>query len=1419
MMSFKRIVAAPVFDDEIKTQQAYMLHIILWTLVCVPIPFIIYTFLFIPESSSRILSLAAFGETANIILLLMLRRGYVRSASILQASAFWLFFTFIAFTGNGVQGEAYLLGYVLVIVISGILLGGAGASVFTLLSIAAGGWMVYGQMRGINSFGFDSSPLTTWAVSIVLFPVGAILQYFASQHVQNTLYRARASEEKYRLISRVSTDYTFASDVDPQGGTKLVWVTGAFESMTGFTYEEYVATGEWPAHVHPDDRAKDALDMETLKNNQDLKSEIRTVAKNGEIRWERIFAHPIWNEKENRLIGIVGAVQDVTEQKRTEATLEYERDLLQIFMNNIPDSVYFKDIESRFIRINQTQAEFLGLESPQDAIGKTDLDFQSSELARRSMDEEKQIRESGLSVLNRIEFNPTSDGKPRWISATKVPVKDRSGLSIGIIGISRDVTEEKKAEELEQNRSLMLEKVVQLGKQAAKSDDLRTTIQKIWHGVHDDLGFDRLGIFLLNAEQVSLENTVGTNNAGEMIEYWHIPLSLPSSFAALLKNPNDVYFTPNYAQENNIPEDDEMYGVKEYVAVAAWAGDKPVAIICADHNITHRSIAAEQLEALRLFSGYAGFAIENARLNEKIQNELAQQIQAKEREEHRRGMLEKVISLGKLVTQAVDLRSTIEKIWHGVHDELGFDRTAIFLHNPDRNSMDDTIGTDLSGQMVDESGIWFPVNETDSFSHVLKKRDGMYFTHQYDLENNIPQDHEMYGVKDYVAVAAWAGDKPVAVLCADHNITHRPITAEQLEALRLFSGYAGLAIENVRLNEKIQNELAQQIQAKEREEHRRGMLGRVINLGQRVTEVQDLRTTLQQIWIGVHHDLGFDRLGIYLYNQERKSMDGTFGTNNQGEMIDEWHTWFSIEQDNQDSNSFLQVFERPNTIFLTHSFEKDYNIPPGHNMAGVQDHASIGAWAGEKPVAVISVDNVITGRPFTEEQLEALRLFAGYVGLAIENARLNELIQKELSQQIQAKEREEHRREILEKVVRLGQAVTEVYDLRTTLIRIWHGVHDGLGFDRLGIYLYNPKHFSMDGTFGTNNQGEMIDEWHTQVSMKQNDPAAKSFLHVLEKPDTIYLTHTYESDNKTPENHVMAGVKDFAAIAAWAGEKPVAVICVDHVITGRPITEEQLEGLRLFAGYAGLAIENARLNSALENELSQRKNFIVELEAKNAELERFTYTVSHDLKSPLVTIRGFLGYLERDSLEGDYEKFKHDKLRIETAVEKMQNLLQDLLELSRIGRLMNAPVEIPFEEIVKDALEIVHGQIEDRNVLIEHERSDITLKCDRIRMTEVLQNLIDNAVKFMGTQASPRIEIGTYLNSENENVFFVKDNGIGIAPEFHGKIFGLFDKLITESDGTGIGLALVKRIIELHGGRIWVESEIGKGAAFYFTIT
>jgi PAS domain S-box-containing protein len=729
MIDLKRLFTPPTFEDEVKTRQANLLNIILWGLILIPIPYVLFQWIVAPENVRRALIQGLVGEIINVILLYVLHRGYVRTASILQVCMFWLFFTVSALTSGGVHGEAYLLGYPLVIVIAGILLGESATTLITLASLISGGLMAYAEIQNALIVNISRNPLSLWIISLAIFPMSAVLQHIASRETSNALARARASEVKYSLISQVSLDYSFSTELNSQGDMRLNWVAGAFEKITGYPFEEYTAKGGWLGHLYPDDEEKDAQALAKLKTNQQVVHDIRTYTKTREVQWVRVYAHPVWDDRQNRLVGIVGAVQDITKQHEAE-----------------------------------------------------------------------------------------------------------------------------------------------------------------------------------------------------------------------------------------------------------------------------------------------------------------------ERELRRRAMLEKVIQLGKRVTEVSDLRTTMERIWHGVHDDLGFDRLGIFLYNPERISMDGTLGTDNQGQMLDEWHLWYPLSEILIFSRLLEQPDGLYFSQNYDVENDIGEDSDMYGVKDY------------------------------------------------------------------------------------------------------------------------------------------------------------------------------------------------------------------------------------------------------------------------------------------------------------------------------------------------------------------------------------------AAVAAWAGNKPIAVICVDNLVTRRRIGNEELEALRLFGGYAGLAIQNARLNTALQNELLQRQTFINELESKNAELERFTYTVSHDLKSPLVTITGFLGYLERDALSGDQQKIKGTIERITLAARKMQSLLNDLLELSRIGRIMNLPENVPFGEVVKEAIERVRGQLEAKQAQIKIQNDLPMVYGDRVRLVEVMQNLIDNSTKYSNPASTPCIEIGTKEDAQGQTVFFVADNGIGIDPQFHERIFGLFNKLDTKAEGTGIGLTLVKRIIEVHGGNIWVESELGKGATFYFTL-
>lgn len=230
-----------------------------------------------------------------------------------------------------------------------------------------------------------------------------------------------------------------------------------------------------------------------------------------------------------------------------------------------------------------------------------------------------------------------------------------------------------------------------------------------------------------------------------------------------------------------------------------------------------------------------------------------------------------------------------------------------------------------------------------------------------------------------------------------------------------------------------------------------------------------------------------------------------------------------------------------------------------------------------------------------------------------------------------------------------------------------------------------------------------------------------------------------------------------------------------------------------------------------------REKLIRELKSKNQELNRFAITVSHDLKTPLITMSGYPGYLKKDAQAGNYERMEKDIHQINEAAKQMGAFVDQILDLSRVGRIINPPADIPFANIVQESLQLAEGLLQARQIKVQVESDLPVVHVDRVRMVQVMQNLIANSVKFMGDQTSPCIDIGV-IQVDGENVFFVKDNGIGIAAKHHQEVFEIFNKLDSKSDGSGVGLALVKPIIEVHGGKIWVESEPGKGAAFFFTL-
>jgi signal transduction histidine kinase len=248
-------------------------------------------------------------------------------------------------------------------------------------------------------------------------------------------------------------------------------------------------------------------------------------------------------------------------------------------------------------------------------------------------------------------------------------------------------------------------------------------------------------------------------------------------------------------------------------------------------------------------------------------------------------------------------------------------------------------------------------------------------------------------------------------------------------------------------------------------------------------------------------------------------------------------------------------------------------------------------------------------------------------------------------------------------------------------------------------------------------------------------------------------------------------------------------------------------------------------NRKLQDEIEQRTRSeqdlatrSEELERSNAELERFAYVASHDLQEPLRAVASHVQILQED-YKGKLDAEADESIRhaVEGAAH-MRLLINDLLAYSRIGRKNEALQPTSAENALSTALRQLEISIGEANATIVREQPLPEVLADPTQLIQLFQNLIGNAIKFRG-KAAPQVTIGVESKGEDW-VFCVRDNGIGIAPEHAERIFAPFERLHGrhEYPGTGIGLAICKKIVERHGGRIWVESEVGAGCAFFFTI-
>ncbi|HSD83250.1 MAG TPA: PAS domain S-box protein, partial [Anaerolineae bacterium] len=914
------------------------------------------------------------------------------------------------------------------------------------------------------------------------------------------------------------------------------------------------------------------------------------------------------------------------ELKRTEAALAHERDLLQALMDNIPDTIYFKDTASRFTRVNRAQAKLLGAATLEDAIGKADSDFFSSDLALQFLAEEQHLLSGGAPIVNRLEYNPTLDGQPRWLSATKVPLHDEAGQIVGLVGVSRDVTDRMMAEQRDQIISQGLRTVIESADDLIGCADLDTLYRRAVELGRERLGLERCGLFLLEAQ--TLHGTYGTDDRGQTTDERAVHYASaghpeltppPKQFWTLIRD-NQTYW--DAARQRMV-----TVGQGWIAGTLIRSHERTLGLFYNDAAISRAAISEAQQEVVTVYCSLLGNIIERKHAEAALR----------------------------------ESESTMRALLDAIPDAIfRFDAQGVFKDFiPAKNFAallppEEFLGKPFTQVLPPEMAHQL----ADNFQWVLAK--GELRLYEYTLPVN-EQTH--YYESRLVKMSQ--GD----VLGIVRDVTDRK--AAEL-ALQQREAYLRAILDNFPYWFWLKD-----------------MTGRYLAANR--TLAQTLGFQQVEELIGKTDWDVTPNVAAQFSVTEQEVIDSRSQKFVEETVIDDGlEKWFEIFRS--------PIFDVQGNVLGTAGFAHDITARR-QAEAAIRESEALFRYLADNAPALIAMYDEHTVATYLNR---AWREFRGDIpALPVDewserihpDDRRRYLHEYRLALQAQRKFTIEYR---------LRRSDGQYRWLFDTVVPRYTANERFAGFIGIAIDITDRKNAEEALRRSesrlrllADNMVDSIKQLDAQQRLIYASPSVERVLghpvrDLLGRPvyefvhpeDASRLYHQIlmATELHTPSLRVEYRYRHAAGHYLWV-ESEV-----------RLLYDERGE-------FAGAVFGSRDISDRKQAEV-EREKLIAELEDKNAELERFTYTVSHDLKSPLFTIRGFLGYLEQDALSGDRERLAGDVKRITDATEKMNMLLNELLELSRIGRMKNESTNIPFGDIVREAVELVHGRIMEHGIAV-----------------------------------------------------------------------------------------------------------------------
>ena len=1221
----------------------------------------------------------------------------------------------------------------------------------------------------------------------------------------------RASEMRYRALVERSDDLVMTCRLD---GT-ITEVNQAAASILGRAPDQVIgrnlATILTPASLAAvDERVRRAVAGERLPRifeAEAVRADGTTVPLEG---WARLI-----RDADGKPVEHHGVYRDVTERKQAEAALRASEERYRSLIDNAQDGIVTFTLDGVITSANHAFEVMTGWPID-ELIGRNFGDLVTPE-TRRELDERTRRSLAGERLSSVFEFTSVRrDGTTYPVEARTRFIRNAERVPVGWQGIYRDITERKRAEAAlreseeryqalyreaeERNRAL----ATALDQQTATSDILRvissspTDVQPAFAAIAESAAR------LTGAAVVTLYEY-----DGRLVHLRALsPPTYPHAdhFRSLFPRP----LTPDFAAGRVILERTALHvadlltdpatppasrqwaewlEIRGVLWVPLLRDGEPIGVIGVVRVEAGR-FADDQVKLLQTFADQAVIAIENVRLftelqekNRALMEAHAQVTEALEQQTATSEIL-RVIS-----SSPTNLQPVMDAVAQNAARLCGATDAVIFRVDGDVLRIVAVYGTLPHGRET------IPLTRNSMTGRVVVDRQTI---HVHDLgaafEVEFPETtFRSFGVRTALGTPLLREGVPIGALLI-RRTEERPFSEKQIALLKTFADQAVIAIENVRL--------FTELQASNRDLS--ASLGRQTATAEILRAISQSQTNVQPVFEAIAQNARrlFDALGAFVFRFDGELLHE--GASAGG--VDTGRRYFPMRP-TPELTVGRCVLAR--TIVHIADVKNDPGASPVSReigqLQGWRSALAVPMMRDAEVIGVIMVTRTEAGA-FEPAEIELLKTFADQAGIAVENARLL----TELQARTQDLTRSVGQLTALGEV---GQAVSSSLELETVLATIAARAVQLAGADGGTIWEYDEasEEFRLRITQNVIDSNAVV---RRDAGLRKGEGAVGRLAVTHEPVQIPDITAEGAYDSRLREMLVGAGTRALLAVPLLREGRVLGGLVVSRRTPGE-FPAEVVEVLKTFATQSALAIQNARLFREIADKSGQ-------LEAASRHKSEFLANMSHELRTPLNAIIGFSEVLV-DRMFGELNEKQDEYLKdIHASGQHLLSLINDILDLSKIeaGRMELELTHFDLPQAIDNALTLVRERAGRRGIAL-HQAVDEGLgqvTGDERKIKQVLLNLLSNALKF--TPEGGRIDVRGRI-ADGMAEISVTDTGVGIAAEHHDAVFEEFRQVgeaEKKAEGTGLGLALCRKFVELHGGRIWVTSQIGSGSTFAFTL-